>query len=156
MDNTLVLVGLMAAVWVLFIFLRAPATVLFFALLVGELVSQQLSDEAFEIINAYATLGDVRYVHVALLLLPLVASLLFLKGRVGKSKRVIEAPALLLLAAAVMIFIDHYLALSQKLPSDQLSLLRTYEGVIVSVGAAVSLVSAWLDYPRPHKDKKKH
>lgn len=150
------LIGLVAATWALLIYLRAPATVLFFALLVGQLMSQQLSDEVFNIFNDYATLSDVRYVHVALLLLPLVVSAIFLRDRVSKSKRLVEIIPLLFVAASMMIFVDHYLALSQKLPSDQLTLLRSYEGVIVSVGAVTSLVSAWLSYPKLHSGKKKH
>lgn len=150
------LIGLVAALWVLFVYLRAPATVLFFALLVGELMSQQLSDDAFNIINDYATLSDVRYVHVALLVLPVLISAVFLRGRVSKSKRLIEIVPLIFVAASLMIFVDHYLALSQKLPSDQLTLLRTYEGVIVSAGAVLSLLSAWLSYPKLHSSKKKH
>lgn len=150
------LLGLVAAIWVVLVVLRAPATILFFALLVGQLMSQQLSDEAFNLINEYASLGDVRYVHVALLVLPLLISLAALRGRVSKSKRFIEIVPLLFVAASMMVFADNYLALSQTLPSQQVSLLETYEGLVVSTGAVLSLLSSWLDYPRPHKDKKKH
>lgn len=150
------LLGLVAAIWVALVVLRAPATVLFFALLVGQLMSQQLSDEVFNLVNEYASLGDVRYIHVALLILPILISLVVLRGRVNKSKRLIEIVPLLFVAASLMIFADNYLALSQNLPSQQVSLLETYEGLIVSAGAVLSLLSSWLSYPKPHKSKKKH
>lgn len=155
MDNTTFLLGAVALLWIVFIALRAPATILFFALLVGQLISQQLASEVFDLTNQYLSVSDVRYVHIGLLVLPIIISLLILRGRVNKSKRLIEAPALLLLAVSVMILADNYLSLSQNLPSDQAALLATYEGIIVSAGAALSLVSSWLNYPKPHKDHKK-
>lgn len=157
MDNTVVLLGSVVAIWLAFVFLRAPATVLFFALLVGQLMSEQLSEEAFKLVNEYATLSDVRYMYVALLVAPLILTLLILRNRVSRSKRIIELIPLLLAAVSTMIFIDNYLSLSQNLPEQQSTLLKTYEGVVVSAGAVLSLVSSWFSYPHLHKDKhKKH
>lgn len=157
MDNTVMLLGSVAAVWIIFVLLRAPATVLFFALLVGQLMAEQLGNEAYDLINQYATFNDIRYVYVGILLLPVILTLLVLRGKISKTKRIIEVLPLLFTAVAIMIFIDNYLSLSRNLPADQNNLLQTYEGVIVSAGAVLSLVSSWFSFPRSHKDKhKKH
>ena len=150
------LLGVVGAIWAVLVFMRVPATVIFFAILVGQLLALQLSDEAYNLVTQYISIPGFQYVQVALLLTPVVITILILRGRVSKSKRLIEAIPLLLAAGSITIFVDNYLAISQNLTSDQSTLLRTYESLIVSAGAVLSLVSALLSYPRPHKGKKHH
>jgi len=154
MDNAFVLIGIVAAIWIFLVLMQVPATVVFFSILVGQLLAVQLSDETYDLVTQYTSIPDFRYVQVALLLTPVVITILFLRGRVSKSKRLIEAVPLLLAAASITIFIDNYFAISRSLPTDQSTLLRTYESLVVSAGAVLSLVSAWFSYPKPHKDKK--
>lgn len=150
------LLGSVALIWIIFVLLRAPATVLFFSLLVGQLMAEQLGNEAYDLINQYIAFNDIRYVYVGILVLPVILTLLVLRGKISRSKRIIEVLPLLFTAVAIMVFVDNYLSLSRNLPADQSNLLQTYEGVIVSAGAVLSLASSWFSFPRSHKGKKKH
>ncbi len=152
------LAGFVVAIWLILLYLRVPSTIVFFSLLVGQLLATQLGTETSDLISQYTNVPDFRYVLTALLVIPVLVTVLFLKGRVSPSRRIIEALPLLLCAMSLVIFIDNYYAFSSKLPQEQGQILETYESVIVSAGAVLSLVSAWLNYPKPHKSKhhKKH
>jgi hypothetical protein len=151
--NAIILIGGIVILWAVLVFLRAPATVIFFSLLVGQLLASQLADEVYDLMSG-SSFADTSYISVGLLILPVLITLLLLRDHVSKSRRLIEAGPLLLAAASIIIFVDNYLDLSQNLKPDQASLLQTYEQLIVSVGAVSSLVSSWLNYPKPGKHKK--
>lgn len=149
------LIGAVALIWIVLVYLRVPAAIVFFSVLVGDQISKQLSDETLKLVGDYTDFSDLRLVHVVLLVLPVVMTVFFLKGRVGKSKRLIEIVPLLFVSASLVILVDSYLPLSKNLPFDQAELLATYEGLIISVGAVVCLVSSWMSYSKPAKAKHK-
>lgn len=152
------LAAVVVALWLALLYLRVPSTIVFFSLLVGQLLATQLGSETSDLIDQYTNVPDFRYILTSLLIIPVIITVLFLRGRVSSSKRIIEALPLLLCALSLVIFVDNYYSFSSKLPQDQVQLLETYESLIVSAGAVLSLVSAWLSYPKPHKSKhhKKH
>jgi hypothetical protein len=159
MNESILVGGIVLVAWAILLRLRVPSSVAFLSLLVGQLVSTEAGNDVYELIAGITGVTDSEYIQVGLLLLPLVVTMLLMKGRVGSSKVGIEAlPYLfvallgLVLASALFTPLNSILQIATN---DQLD---TYRSIIVVAACASGLVSAWLSYPKPMpiKSKSKH
>ena len=156
MNEMLVLGAIVVGIWLLILLLRVPASVAFFSLLVGQLLATEASSDVYEFIGGILNVKDIKYIQIALLVLPLLLTILFLRGRVKKSQLLIEAiPALFVALVAVLLAYPLIPELQSVVDSATQNKSEQYRSVIL-LGAAVSgLFSTWMSYPKPH-DKHKH
>lgn len=156
MDATFVVIAIIAALWALFLFVRAPSGVLFLSLVTGQLLATQAGAQIYSWINPIINISDFRYLQLGLLVLPVVITLLILRGKVSRTRLPIEALTYLLIAAAgVTLAVDYSWALQQNVESVQ-SQFGDYRAVIIIAASISSLLSAWSIYPIHGKRGKKH
>lgn len=153
------LAAMAAALWIAILALRVPSFVAFFSLLVGQLLATEASGDVYEFVGSLLNIPEFRYVQVALLFLPLLLTVLFLKGRVPKSKLPIEfIPALFVAATAMSLLYPLVPALQSALDAATEDKTAYYKTIVIGAASVSGLLSAWLTYPKPHSDKhaKKH
>ena len=139
--NPLILVGIVAGAPLVLAFVsRASSVYLFASVAAGGLLVEYLADDVTLAVNTFAKNGDpTMAVHLALLLIPVVLTWLFLRGTLKASKLVLELIPLLASVAMLVVL------LVPELPSDiQRQLMTTPYGRVMHqsqdvVGAAVLL-----------------
>jgi hypothetical protein len=155
MDPSYILAGVVAALWLAFLWLRAPSVLLFFSLLVGQLLATQIGQDAYSWVSAFTKLGDSRTVQLILLLLPVGLSLLFLKGRVPRSKLIMEAVPMLFVIATGALFAAALVPSINQALADRIDIER-YRSLLLICASLSSLVSAWFTYPKHDSGGKHH
>jgi hypothetical protein len=156
MDEPFIVLGIIGAIWALFLFLRAPAWALFLSLLVGQLLASQTAAQVYSWITPFFEIKDFRYLQLTMLLLPVVLTLVILRGRVSKPKLSVEAITYLLVAAScVVLAVDYSWLLQQKVESAE-NQFGDYKAVIIIAASLTSLLSAWINAPSHHKKHGKH
>jgi hypothetical protein len=147
---------LFAVVLLAIVYLRVPSFVAFFSLLVGQLLATEASEDVYEFAGSVLNIAEFRYVQVALLLLPFLLTILFLKGRVPKSKLFIEIlPAAFVSATAITLLYPLIPELQDALVSATEGRIDDYKTIVISAASISGLVSAWLTYPK-HGSSDKH
>ena len=154
MNEMLVLAVIVAGLWTAFVWLRVPAALLFLSLLVGRQLVSEVGIEAHEFVSSVVRVNDPRIVQLTLLLLPVILSLLFLRGKLAKSKMIIEAVPLLFAAATMVLFTAPLIPRLQQLLDSVLdNQTDTYRSLIVVCAAVSILVLTWFSYARGGQDK---
>lgn len=159
MNELLILGGITAVGWIGLLLLRVPSSIAFLSLLIGQLLANEASEDVYTFIASLIRVSEFRYVQIGLLLLPLLLTILFLRGRVTKSKMMIEAVPVLLLIALTILLIGPLLPqLNSLLEMATDGKLEAYKSIIVIAASVSGLLSAWLSYPKAaHKEHhKKH
>ncbi len=157
MNELLILGGITVVCWIGLLLLRVPSSIALLSLLLGQLLANEASADVYSFLGSLFNVGQLSYIQVALLLLPLLLTILFLRHRVPKHKLAIEAFPALLLVALTMLLLEPLLPVLSTLlniaSNDQLGAYKT----IVVIAASVSgLLSAWLSYPKAHGHHKEH
>jgi hypothetical protein len=158
MNEVLILGGILAALWLGLLYLRVPTSIAFLSLLIGQLLASEASANVYEFLGSILRGVDANYIQMTLLLLPLLLTVLFLKGRVAKSKLPVEAvPALLLAALTIMVLAPFLTQLNGLLEGATNGQASAYKSIVVVAASVSGLLSAWLSYPRAsHKASGKH
>ncbi len=156
MNETLILGGIILVAWVGLLLLRVPSSIAFLSLLIGQLVSSEAGPDVYAFIGSAVRVNDSHYVQLALLVLPLFVTILLLRGRVAKHKLAIEAVPNLFVVALTMVLLAPLLpVLGAALDMATHDKLSAYKTIIVVAASVSGLLSAWLSYPKPNKDKHK-
>lgn len=158
MTELLILGGILAALWFVIVFLRVPAFAAFFSLLIGQLLSNEVSNQAYDFVGGVVGLSEFSYVKLSLLLLPLALTLLLLRGRRAKSKLALDlVPALFVSVVTVLLvypLVPNGDNLVEMATNDQ---VERYKTVLLIAASIAGLLSAWTSYPKPEgKHGKKH
>ncbi len=159
MNELLILSGITAGCWVGLLLLRVPSSIAFLSLLIGQLLANEASVDVYSLISSILHLPEFRMVQIVLLILPLLLTILFLRNRVAKSQMVIEAVPVLLVVALTIILVSPLVpALNELLQSATNNQLSAYKSIIVVAASISGLLSAWMSYPKAHKEhhKKSH
>lgn len=158
MNEMLILGGIVALLCVALVWLRVPSSIAFLSLLIGQLLSSEASDDVYGFVGSLLKISEVQYIQAALLLLPLLLTLLLMRGRVAKSKVFIEIVPMLLLSALTVVLVVPLLTELNVLLSDATKdQIDDYRSLIVAAASISALLSAWLNYPKQHgKGHKKH
>jgi hypothetical protein len=157
MNELLILGGILAALWIGLLILRVPSSIAFLSLLIGQLLSTEASVDVYSFIGSILHISEIKYVQMALLLLPLLLTLLFLRGRVSKAKMGIEALPVLFVAALTILLLAPLLRpLQTILDAATKDQLEAYKSIIVIAASISGLLSAWLSYPKLHSKHDKH
>lgn len=155
MDPSIILAAIGVGIWLVLVWLRVPAVLMFFSLLVGQLLATQIMADAYEWLSSLIRVSDPKYVQLALLLLPVFLSILFLKGRLPKAKMVMEAIPMLFVVASGLFFAAEFLPSVQQSLEGSIDTVQ-YKSLIIISASISSLVSAWFTYPKHHSGDKKH
>ena len=135
-------------IWVFLLYQRVPAMALFFSLLVGQILSTEVSGEVYGII-AGALRIDYAQVQLGLLLVPFLLTILFLRHKVPRSKFVLEAiPMIFVVAAAAIFAYPHVHQIQDVLEEATDHKVESYKNVIITIASLSSLFSAWFSYPQ--------
>lgn len=151
----LILGGILAVAWIGLLLLRVPSSIAFLSLLIGQLLSSETGGDVYDFVGSLLHVSDLRYVQMALLLLPLILTILFLRNHVPKAKLMIEALPILFVVALTILLLAPLLEPQDNLvnsaTNDQVG---TYKTVIVIAASISGLLSAWISYPKAHKEGK--
>jgi hypothetical protein len=148
MSETLMLAGGLVGLLFFLLWQRVPATILFFSLLVGQVLSTEISGEVFSWAAAALRIQDYGQVQLGLLVLPPLLTILFLRHRAAKSKAFIEFIPMIFFVTALAIFAyPHVPAIQSALETITNHRVETYKNVIVAAASLSSLLSAWFTYP---------
>ncbi len=158
MNELLILVAATLFIWLFLLWLRVPSSIAFLSLLIGQLISTEASVDVYNFVASILKISEPFYVQAALLVLPLLLTILLLRHRVPKSKVIIEAvPTLFVVALTVLLLGAAIPALGTVLDIAAHDQLDAYKSIIIIAASVSGLLSAWLSYPRPSKDHgKKH
>ena len=99
----LVLGAIIAGLCMLVLLLRVPSSVAFFSLLVGQLLATEASSDVYDFAASMINVPEARYVQLALLGIPFVLTVLFMKGRAKKSQFIVELVPALFVALVVVL-----------------------------------------------------
>lgn len=157
MNETLILGGLLIGLWLLILLLRVPSSVAFFSLLVGQLLSTEAGNDAYEFASGMIQINEIRYVQLVLLLLPLVLTIIFMRGRVKKSMLAVElVPALFVSAVTLMLAYPLIPELQTLVDAATQDRSQDYRTVLLMAAAVSGIISAWMSYPKPAEKHGKH
>lgn len=158
MNELLILGAITIVAWLGLLMLRVPSSIAFLSLLIGQLLANEASVDVYSFIGSVTKVSDLRLIQIVLLILPLIMTILFLRGRVAKSKMFIEAVPILLVVALTMLLLSPLVPqLKSWLEMASHDSLDAYKSIIVVAASISGLLSAWLSYPKSsHHDHKKH
>ncbi len=160
MNEMLILGGIVLLAWFLLIWLRVPSSIAFLSLLIGQLLAAQASDNVYSFLLSALKIPEKDYIQAALMMLPLLLTLAFLRNHVAKSKLVIEAGPLLFIVALTIVLLAPFIApLETLLNQATNNQVDAYKSMIVVAASVSGLLSAWLNYPKSggdHHKKGKH
>lgn len=150
MNDLIIPIASLAGAWIIFIVLRAPSIVIFLSLLVGQVLATQQAEQVGIWIEPVVRVSDAKYLQLAMLLLPVVITLLIMKDRISKTKLTMEAiPYAFIAAVAVLFASDYIFSLQQQIENSE-SQFGSYKSIVISVASISTLISAWLTYPKQH------
>lgn len=159
MNEMLILAGITVVAWLGLLYLRVPSSIAFLSLLIGQLLSKEAGDNVYDFLSAIVQVDNPQYFQIALLVLPLLLTILLLRNRVPQGKWYVEAvPVLLVVALTILLLSDLVPQLKTILDAATKDQLASYKSIIVVASSVSALLSAWLSYPKGSKksSKKSH
>lgn len=130
--------------------LRVPAALVFFSLLVGQLLVSQVSEDVYFFINSAAQNIGIEWVKLLLLLLPVILTFLFLKESVSKAKILVEfVPAILTGMVVVLLVYPSIPVLQTALNSTPIwQQIDMYKSLITFTASIACLVTSWMSFSK--------
>ncbi len=157
-NETLILGIIIAALWALVAYWRVPATVLFLSILIGKLFAEELSLDTYEVIGGIFPGLSATTVQAGLLVLPVILTIVFLKGTTPKSNMLFNAIPLFFCLVTLGLFINPYFEVVGRLDEQQRIILTDNQSYVVAVAGLITLLNAWLSRGKGlggrHKKKK--
>lgn len=151
------MLGIIAlAAWMGVVYLRVPPTVMFLSILVGKLFSEELSDEVYGFVINFLPNIEAKYVQLSLLLIPVLLTVLLMKGTTARSKMLLNGLPLFFSLLTLALFINPYFNVVNNLEESKRILLTQNESYIVAFAATITLVSAWAPHIKGLPKHKKH
>jgi hypothetical protein len=154
MNELLVLGGIVVGIWALLLILRVPALVVFLSVFAGHVLASEASSDAYEFIGSLLKIPEYYYVQAGLFALPVLLSISFLKGKLPRSKLMLEALPLLF-ATLLLIILFYPLVPSLQTEINQVAggQITDYKVIVILAACVSALLSLWLAYPS-HSEKK--
>lgn len=154
MTELLVLAAIAGIIWIALLFLRVPSSIAFFSLLVGQLLATEAGADVYDFVGSLLRIPELRYIQITLLLLPLLLTILFLRGSVSKAKLLIEIVPCLFVALVVLLLLYPLIPELQNAANNATGRkIEDLKGVIIIAASVSGLISAWASYPRHHSGK---
>lgn len=157
MNETYLLGAAAVALWALVVYLRIPAAALLLSILVGHLFAEELSLDVYSVISGIFPGVSTAIVQAGLLVLPVILTIVFLKGSAAKSNIFFNAIPLFFCLVTLGLFINPYFDVVSRLDQQQRVILTDNQNYIVAVTGLITLLVTWLYKPKGdgrHKKKK--
>lgn len=154
-----VILGIIAAVpLVLILILRSNAAVVFFSLCAGSVLVSFVGSDASDAINkSISGANSGSFAKIALLLLPALLSLWFLRKSISPSKLIINTIAAVGAGVSAAVLLVPLLPGGVQFNIEQSQVWRqtsAYQGAVLAATTATAIISLWLT--NRHKDDSKH
>ena len=143
-NEVFIVLGVLAIVWIGILILRVPAFVAFFSLLVGQVISSEVS------LNIVSS----EFIKIGLLLLPFALTTFLLRGRTPKSRLFTEfLPAFS--TAVVLVLLLYPMVDSLRIGLDMASndQIGQYRSWLLIACSGLVLAMGLLHYPKSHDGK---
>lgn len=143
-NEVFIVLGVLAIVWIGILILRVPAFVAFFSLLVGQVISSEVS------LNIVSS----EFIKTMLLLLPFALTTFLLRGRTPKSRLFTEfLPAFS--TAVVLVLLLYPMVDSLRIGLDMASSdqIGQYRSWLLIACSGLVLTMGLLHYPKSHDGK---
>ncbi len=138
------------------LYLRVPVFAVLFSLLVGQVLSLQAGSDVYSFIADLTGLAKLAYVQIALLLLPVVLTVVFLRGRTEKNKLAFELlPAVFTSLTLLLLLYPNLPFMRDILDGATNNQIDGYRSVSLIIASVLGLVSVWISFPKTHH-KGKH
>ncbi len=161
--NPLIVIGLLGGLPVLFILLLgANAAVAFLALCAGNLVAKYFGDDAIKLFQTFSSnTSPVTYsaLRVALLLLPMLLTILFLRKNIHGVKHAVNVLPAILTGLVVMILTVPLLTDGTRgaiYATQAWTLISQMQGTVVGVAVVTSMLMLWTTHKRSRHDRRRH
>lgn len=153
MIGLIIVILIIVSTTFLIVKLRIPAAFVFFSLLVGQLLVSQVSIDAYSFISSAVNNVNIEWVKLLLLLLPMILTMLFLKGSISKSKIFLEVvPAILTGATLVILLYPLVPALQNVLKNTPIwQQIDNYKSLITFGASLSSLITSWMTFSKAGK-----
>jgi hypothetical protein len=157
--NTVIIFGaIVACVSALIILAKVPAALVYFSLLVGQLLISHAGSDVYGFVSAGLGNVGIQWIQLGLLLLPVMLTMLFLKGSVKGAVLALEIiPAVLtglvLVLLTVPLIPNAYTSLQSNPVWKQ---IETYQGLLVFTTSLACLLTVWFSYPKGHHRRRHH
>lgn len=153
-NEFIILVVIVAVIWAGILFLRVPAFAVLFSLLAGQVLSSKGGEDAYRFASEVSGVAQFQYVQVALLVLPVILTAVFLRGRAQKSKLAFEiVPALFASITLLLLLYPLVPVLKSAMDIAFNDQIDRYGSVSLIVAAALGLVSVWISFPKANNSK---
>jgi hypothetical protein len=155
MNELLTLAIVPAGLWLLLVFLRVRGVAFIFSILVGKLLSEELAGNVSGWLGNFSNISDIRQIQLALLLLPVVLTVILTRSKTPKSKILVNAVLLLFGAVSLVLLALPYTDLSGRLGETGQNIVSSYQSYIICAAGIVALVFTWLpDLKKREKHKR--
>jgi len=139
------------------LYLRIPAFAVLFSLLVGQVLSVQASGDVYGFITGLPGLGRIEIVQIALLLLPFILTVVFLKGKAGRNKLLYELlPAIFSAITLLVLLYPNVQFIRTVLDITSNDQFQEYRSAALVLASVSGLVSVWLSFPKSEHRGKHH
>lgn len=139
--------GSLLIVWIMLIVLRVPSSVAMLGVLVGQVISAEIPSR----------LPYNRWWPLGLLIAPMLTVMLLARGRINKSKILLELIGLLCVAVSMVIL--SYPLIDKLQSSINIATeykFHEYSAEVLSIAVFLAMVIAVFVYPKNDKHDKKH
>lgn len=155
MNELLTLAIVPAGLWFLLVFLRVRGVAFILSILVGKLLSGELVGNVSTWINNFVNISGIRQIQLALLLLPVVITVILTRSKTPKSKTLVNGVLLLFGTVSLVLLALPYTVLASKLNETGQNIVSSDQNYIICATGILALVFTWLpDLKREKKHKK--
>ncbi len=161
--NPLIVIGLITAVpIVLILLLGANAAIAFLALAAGNLAARYFGDDAIKLFQTFSSnTSPVMYsgLRVALLVLPMLLTIIFLRRNVHGAKHLFNLIPTLLTGITTTILVVPLLTDGMKgsiFATSTWEIVAQMQGTIVGVAVVASLLMLWMSQQHGKRDRRRH
>ena len=155
--ETLILFGVIVAISTFILLSRVPAFAVLFSLLIGFVLSTQASGDIYSFLASLSGFADFQQVQMAILLVPFVLTLIFLKGRVSRSLFLVELlPAIVSTVVLLFLLHPHLDFVKNILDIATNDKVRDYRSAVLVIASIMGLISIWANQPKKHKSGRHH
>lgn len=139
------------------LFLRIPAYAVMFSLLVGQVLSMQASSDVYAFVADISGLARYEYVQAGLIVLPVILTGVFLRGKAPRGKIIYEfLPAVFASLTLLLLLYPHVQFVKSIIDGATNDQIESYRGALLIIASVLGLISVWISFPKHDHKNKNH